>query len=346
MPRQPRVFVDGAIYHVYCRVGHGERVFESRDEVEELLRILTDVKKRDGFVVLAWCVMANHYHLVLRSGSVPLWRSMRLVQGRYSKSFNRRSRLYGPLWQGRYKAKLIEGERHVQQVILYVHLNPLAAGLVKNPGSYAWSGHRGLLGESPDVLIDSDEALLPFGGTKEGARRAYASALGSARTSRWLRAGPGQLPWWKSKSARGEPNGTVLMAAEVPRLDALGASSAPERRTLSLDEYALAAAGALGVSLEVIAGPRSGRELTRIREVFAYVGIESYGVRVKDMALRVGKNPGVVSRWANAGAERSIRDESFHERVEQLRTDVRAATVRPSVEENAFVTGVGTFFVD
>ncbi len=114
MPRQPRVFVDGAMYHVYCRVGRGERVFESKGEVEELLSILTDVKQRDGFAVLAWCVMANHYHLVLRSGRAPLWRTMRLVQGRYSKSFNRRNRVYGALWQGRYKAKLIGGERHVQ----------------------------------------------------------------------------------------------------------------------------------------------------------------------------------------------------------------------------------------
>ncbi len=120
----------------------------------------------------------------------------------------------------------------------------------------------------------------------------------------------------------------------------------PPRQTLAPDVYASAAGAALGVSLEAIAGPRSGRELTRKREIFAFVGVETFAVRVKDMARQLGKNPGVVSRWANFGAERCAHDDAFRERVEQLRADVRASTTGTAAGESDFVTGVEVSFVD
>ena len=197
MPRPPRVFVDGAYYHVYCRVGRGEPVFQDDAEADALVKILGDVKRRDGFAVLAWCVMSNHYHLAVRSGGVPLWRSMRLVQGRYSKGFNRRRDVYGALWQGRYKAKLLTGERNLQQLIVYIHLNPVTAGAVRDPGRYRWSGHKEIVAGDSDGLVDPNETLLAFGGGQETARRSYIRTLEAAAGSSWLGREPGRLPWWK-----------------------------------------------------------------------------------------------------------------------------------------------------
>jgi len=80
MPRVPRVFVEGGIYHVYTRVTRGERVFADDDEAERLVGAMREVKQRDGLVVLAWCVMSNHYHLAVRCTPVPLWRSLASIQ--------------------------------------------------------------------------------------------------------------------------------------------------------------------------------------------------------------------------------------------------------------------------
>ena len=342
MPRPPRVFITGATYHVYCRVGRGEPVFSKRTEAEALIGILRDVKRRDGLVVLAWCVMANHYHLAVRCTRVPLWRTMRLIQGRYSKGFNRRQRLYGPLWQGRYKAKLVSGERHLQQLLAYIHLNPVMVGVAKSPAAYRWSGHNEILGDVSDALVDVEEALLAFGGKRDEARRTYAQTLASTAGASWLGTEPARLPWWK----RHESGEELSAAEENPRLDALGASTAPEGRVLSPEEFVVAAVNALDVGLGVLAGPRSGRELTRLREMLALVGVESYGVRVKDLAQRLNKNPGVVSRWANTGGERRAQDDAFRERVEQFAADVRALTTTAPAEESDFVSGVASSFID
>ena len=90
MPRKPRFFVSGAIYHVCCRVARGEFVLDNRDEGDEFVRIAQSVRDLDGWTVLAWCLMGNH--IVLRTDEVPLWRSMARLQGRVARGHNRRPR--------------------------------------------------------------------------------------------------------------------------------------------------------------------------------------------------------------------------------------------------------------
>jgi hypothetical protein len=267
---------------------------------------------------------------------------MRLVQGRYSKGYNRRRNLYGALWQGRYKAKLVAGERNLQQLIVYIHLNPVSAGAVRDPGRYRWSGHRGILAGDGHGLVDANETLLVFGGDQETARRSYIRALEAGAGLSWLGREPGRLPWWR---VGGSSEAPPLQQA-TPRIDALGASTAAERRALRPDEYLVAAANALGVALPALSGSRSGRELTRLREMLALVAVETYGVRVKDLAQRLARNPGVVSRWASMAGERRSHDETFRDRVERLVADVRALTTPMSVEESDFVSGAPESFVD
>ena len=82
MPRKPRLFVPGATYQVYCRVARGEFVFDEPTEVAEFVEIARQVRDLDGWKILAWCLMGNHYHLVTTTGAVPLWRSMARLQRR------------------------------------------------------------------------------------------------------------------------------------------------------------------------------------------------------------------------------------------------------------------------
>ncbi|MFI5091375.1 MAG: transposase, partial [Terriglobales bacterium] len=105
MPRRPRVFVEGLTYHVYNRVGRGEAPFRQAREAEAFLGLLREVVRRDGLTVFAWCLMPTHYHLAVRTSSVPLWRSIRYLQHRYAVGYNRRRKVLGAVWQSRYKAK-------------------------------------------------------------------------------------------------------------------------------------------------------------------------------------------------------------------------------------------------
>ncbi len=190
MPRAQRVFFDGAVYNVYNKVSRGEMILGEEGEAARFVTLLKEAMRRDGVSVLAWCVLSSHYHLAVQTGAVSLDRPMRSVQQRFTRQYNARNRVFGPLWQGRYRAKLVEDQRYLDQLLVYVHLNPVAAGLVSDPAEYEWSGHRELVGRTRDPLIDADEVLRLFGGTRWTRRdrsRLYSrtgSSLG--QTSGWL----------------------------------------------------------------------------------------------------------------------------------------------------------------
>ncbi len=339
MPRAPRVFAEGAIYHVYSRIGHAEPVFSDAEEVAELLGIVRDLQRRDELTIFAWCVMSNHYHLALRSATVPLWRTMRLLQGRFAKSYNRRRTLYGPLWQGRYRARLVSGERHLNQLIAYIHLNPVAAGVVRDPAVYPWSGHRELLGEVGDPIVDVDAALAGFGAPIAVARRSYAMALAETAGAPWLQREPGRLPWWAADRRPDRP-----ARSSRPALDAIGAATSPERPRLSALELVEIAARITGTPERELRSPRSGSALTRRRELIALLGAELFGVRVKDLAVVFGRNPGSVSRWINAAGRRRARDDSFRNSAEEVTALIVAAVRSQRAERSGLIFDSGPSF--
>ena len=168
------------------------------------LQLLRKVVERDGLVVHAWVLMGNHYHLVVRMGAAPLSRSMKSLQQQVTRSRNRRVKVFGPMWQGRFKAKLVDDESYLEQLIAYVHLNPVSAGIVDRPKEYRWSGHRDVLGLRKTPLVSVDDVLALYGASRRQALAAYRSALRSVEESDWSGEDPGNLPWWRLGRPRSE----------------------------------------------------------------------------------------------------------------------------------------------
>ena len=115
MSRAGRVFFEGAVYHVYNRLARGEQAFGEESEAQWFRKLLQEVAERDGLTVFAWCLMSNHYHLAVRTGQVSLDRPMRSLQQRVTRRVNARRKVFGPLWQGRYRAKLVEDQRYLDR---------------------------------------------------------------------------------------------------------------------------------------------------------------------------------------------------------------------------------------
>ncbi len=122
---------------------------------------------------------------------------MRSLQQRVTRGINARHRVYGPLWQGRYRAKMVKEQRYLDQLLIYIHLNPVQAGLVSDPAQYSWSGHRELLGKVKNPIVDVDEVLRVFGTTRRTARAAYVRRLKGSLEEMWVGEEPGRLPWWR-----------------------------------------------------------------------------------------------------------------------------------------------------
>ena len=121
--------------------------------------------------------MSNHFHLAVRTSVTPLARGMHHIQCMFSRSFNRRSGRTGGLWQSHYQAKLVDEQPYLSQLVLYVHLNPVRAGVVEDPADHLLSGHREIVKRVKGPLVDVDDTLLSFGETRRSARRAYFSAI-------------------------------------------------------------------------------------------------------------------------------------------------------------------------
>ena len=317
MPRRPRVFVEGGIYHVYNRFARGADLFGDSEEAIEFLEILRRARDRDGLTVFAWALMSNHYHLAVRAGPVPLSRTLGFVQSCFGQAYNRRHRSSGPRWQSRYMARLVEDPQYLDRLIVYIHLNPVVAGLVEDPAEYTFSGHRELLGKVKQPLIDVDGVLAGFGDTVRTARRAYVRALKGARQEEWRGERPGRLPWWRHEVDR--PVKPVAPAAWV---DELGRSTGLERPRMDPEEFLSRACELLETTATAIAAPGKGKEISRKRYLIAALGIERWGMTAKPLAELVGRLPEAVSRWGSRGAELRQESEEFREAYEKLDRDL------------------------
>jgi putative transposase len=200
MPRHPRLFVPRATYHVYCRVARGEFVFDDDEEAIEFIEVLRRVRDLDGWTILAWCLMGNHYHLVLTTDEVDLWRSMARLQATVSRNFNRQHRYLGRLWQSRYRARVITTDEYFRQVVAYVHLNPVSAGIVDDPSRYSYSGHREILGLCQPHVVDRSTVLSAFFVDDETrAVDEYLYWVRAVAEAKWAGASCiRELPWWES----------------------------------------------------------------------------------------------------------------------------------------------------
>lgn len=248
-------------------------------------------------------------------GAAPLSRSMKSVQQEVTKSRNRRMKVFGPMWQGRFKAKQVDRQEYLEQVIAYVHLNPVKAGIVDRPKMYRWSGHSDVLGHRKTPIAAVDDVLSIYGTSRRQALRGYRVALRDVRQSDWSDEGPGKLPWWRlgrpAAAAGLRPKGHVM-------LDELGRPTSPYRERFDAETWLELTCRHFSVERGELSSRRRHPDIIRIRELVGLVGVERYGVRVKDLAALLGKSEDGVSLWVRRGARRREVDSGFAAEADDL----------------------------
>lgn len=177
MGRRKREHRPGAVYHAYSRGNAGKVIFHDDDDRTRFLAILADVCLKTRTRVLAYCLMSNHFHVLMEIALASLETVMRRVLCRYSRTSNRKYKRFGHVFQARYKAKLCRGDRYYQKLLPYIHKNPVRPSMVDKAVDWPWSSAHQFEGRIRSSLVDVDRALSYLGPDIDEARRIYAEGM-------------------------------------------------------------------------------------------------------------------------------------------------------------------------
>lgn len=323
MPRGPRLDAPGVLHHVMVRGIERRPLFRDDRDRNDFLRRLGSLAESGILTVFAWALLPNHVHLLVRTGSRPLARSMGSLLTGYAGAFNRRHRRAGHLFQNRYRSIVVEEEAYFLELVRYLHLNPLRAGVVPDLQAldrYPYSGHAALMGKVRWPWQATGEVLAKFASAPRRARAQYRSFVeaGVPLGRRPELQGGGlirSLGGWQAVQAlrRGREAYTgderILGSSEFIEVIRQEVEQRAReqamvlRRGIPLSSLLRRIGESLGVEPEGILGRSRTRAATHARQIVAYVWVERLGRRASELAQVLGQTRGNVSLAVKRGAK-------------------------------------------
>jgi len=321
MPRQARIDAPGAVHHIICRGIERRQIFKDDVDRDDFVARLTALCKETSTDCLAWALIPNHFHLLLRTGQVPVATVMRRLLTGYAVKFNRRHGRSGHLFQNRYKSILCQEELYLLELVRYIHLNPLRAHQVASMEElkiYPYSGHRCLMGQGDDGLQNEEIVLARFGKQRSAARKSYASfvAAGASQGQRADLTGGGLIRssggWQKVLQSRraslehqsderilGEGSFVeeVLRQAE----EAISRREEARQQGFTFEELLKAAAQRVGLTPEDLLHP--GKQPLRVygRSLLCYWAVRELGMTATEVGRKIDLTQPAVSRAVSRG---------------------------------------------
>ena len=285
MPRPLRIEYENAYYHVMNRGRSRQKIFYGKDYYDAFLATLAEAHQRFGLQVLCYCLMSNHYHLLVKTPEANLGRAMRHINGVYTQRHNRLRKTDGSLFRGRYKAIVVEEDSYQLQLSRYIHRNPLEAKLVERLSSYSWSSYPYYVSRKtpPDWLYPQE--VFDQLHVSQRVHEKYKSYVESGIDEEILQFyGKGnQMPYLGSESFRAW--------AYSQRVTDESAVAEKERYQFreDMDEIIRQVASVFKVTQESIEAGRRGRAIKNVpRWVAMYLCQEKGGHRLIDIAKRFG----------------------------------------------------------
>src|SRR4051812_36887072 len=177
MPRAPRVHVAGGVYHVISRGNRRQTIFHDDTDYAYFIELLETVVRRCCWRCHGYCLMPNHFHLLIETREPNVSERMQRLNSRYAQWFNRRYGYSGHLFQGRFYGRLVESAYHLLELARYVVANPVRAGLCSHAGEWRWSSYRAVVGEVKRATFLTVGWLLgQFGRDRNGRERRFGSS--------------------------------------------------------------------------------------------------------------------------------------------------------------------------
>ena len=329
MPRQARIDAPGALHHIMVRGIERRKIFYDDKDRNDFVKRLGNLVLETRTQCLAWALIPNHFHLLLRTGSVPIATVMRRLLTGYAIVFNRRHRRSGHLFQNRYKSILCEEHTYLKELVRYIHLNPLRAKVVKDISAldrYRYSGHSYLMGKRTNEWQALERVLAYFGDRVSLARRRYRAYLkkGMGQGRRPELVGGGLIRssggWAAVRSMRkagvslksderilGSSNFVDTVLAESQ--EAMHNKYALAAKGIGFDEVLAAVSGLLSVKRQELIGPCKERTIVKARYLVCYWAVGELGLSMTEVARRLGIALSTVSIAVKKGRQYASKEE-------------------------------------
>lgn len=309
MARKPRIHYPGAVYHVILRGNSGDPIFFDDSDRYRLYLILQYAVERFRCRIHAFCLMRNHIHLIMQVDDIPLSRIMQNVSLRFTKWINFSRSRTGHLFQGRYKALLIDADAYLLELVRYVHLNPVRAGAAVDPEEYPWTGHPGYLGKELLPWLTTDFVLSMLSPRIEQARKAYESFVRDGM-------GEGRRGEFHCGTCEGRILGDDSFTDEI-----LVRANQKREREYSLGEVVRTVCAHFQIPEVKLKVPGKVRPMTEARAVAAAIVQVSPHLRLTDLARLLGRDVSALGK----AAQRIVEDKSYRVIVQEMVDTMKSA---------------------
>jgi len=316
MSRQARLDFPGTLHHVICRGIEKRNIVSDDKDRNNFVERMGGVAQKTGTSVYAWALMRNHAHILLRSGPGGISDFMRKLLTGYAISYNRRHKRHGYLFQNRYKSIVCEEENYLLELVRYIHLNPVRAGVAKTLDeldAYPYSGHSIIMGKIGHKWQDREYVLRLFGDKEGRAKKEYKifveTGIGQGRRPELVGGGliRSQGGWSQVISMRrrkgaeksderilgsGDFVGKIVAEAEERQNRLLTGASALSKVEETIREMC----DKEGVKITEVKGGSRRRQISRIRKQIARELIERYGIPMAIVARETGVTTTAISK--------------------------------------------------
>lgn len=285
----------------------GQDIFFEEADRYRFYLLLQEGVERYGHRIHAFCLMSNHIHLAIQVGEAPLSRIMQNIAFRYTRWINWRRKSSGHLFQGRFKAVLVDADSYLLELTRYIHLNPVRAGMMRTPEDYPWSGHRAYLGLETIPWLTTEWVLAQFGRSVSRARREYGKfvVLG------------------KEDGRRQEFHSGVASDSRILGDDTfidkvlIQANERPQRQ-IPLEEIIATVCRKYAIEVREIAIPGKYRHYSEVRALAAWLILETGNGTIAELAKLTGRDTTTLSAVASNLRARAKADRALAERMAQL----------------------------
>jgi len=293
VPRPKRIHYEDAVYHVTSRGNERRKIVLDDADRWIFLKVLAETVEHHGVVCHAWVLMDNHYHLLLETPSANLSPAMKHLNGIYTQKFNKKHHRVGHLFQGRFKAMVVEKDTYLKELCRYLVLNPVRAKMVKHPREWKWSSYRATVGlEKSESWVEINWILSQFGRNVKAARKAYQAFVEDGMAKK--------VSPWESLSSR------MYLGSEefLDRVHAVG----QKHKSLDVPKYQkhvvkrkpeeilTKVAKAYGIRVEEILA--AGKKRPEARDMAIYLLKKQSGMSLREIGEKMGVGATAVgNRW-------------------------------------------------